>query len=103
MREPPALPAPKAAIGTAWRRLAFLALGRGLAGSRNMNWTQIQGKWDQIRGSAMEQWGKLTDDDLTRAQGGREQLIGRVKERYGIAKEEAERQVDRWLDAMNKH
>ncbi|MEX0758030.1 MAG: CsbD family protein [Tistlia sp.] len=61
-----------------------------------MNWDQIKGKWTQMKGMAREQWGDLTDDDLERAAGDRDQLIGRIQERYGIAKEEAERQVDDW-------
>jgi uncharacterized protein YjbJ (UPF0337 family) len=59
-----------------------------------MNWDQIEGKWKQASGKAKEKWGKLTDDDLTTILGKRDQLVGRIQERYGIAKEEAERQVD---------
>jgi uncharacterized protein YjbJ (UPF0337 family) len=59
-----------------------------------MNWDQIEGKWKQASGKAKEKWGKLTDDDLTTIRGKRDQLVGRIQERYGIAKEEAERQVD---------
>lgn len=62
-----------------------------------MNWTQIEGKWDQMKGAARKQWGKLTDDDLTEARGDRDMLAGKLKERYGIAKEEAERQIDDWM------
>ena len=61
-----------------------------------MNWDQIKGNWKQLKGQAKQQWGKLTDDDLTRAEGDRDILIGRVQERYGIAREEAERQVSDW-------
>jgi uncharacterized protein YjbJ (UPF0337 family) len=59
-----------------------------------MNWDQVAGNWKQISGKVKEKWGKLTDDDLTKAAGRREILAGRLQERYGIAKEEAERQVD---------
>ncbi len=59
-----------------------------------MNWTQVEGKWDQHKGAAQKQWGKLTDDDLAQARGGRDQFVGKLKERYGIAKEDAEKQVD---------
>jgi len=59
-----------------------------------MNWDQVEGKWKQASGKAKEKWGKLTDDDLQRISGKRDQLVGRIQERYGIAKEEAERQVD---------
>src|SRR5690606_8584148 len=61
-----------------------------------MNWDQIKGKWMQFKGKAKEQWGDLTDDDLDRAAGERDQLVGRIQERYGLAKEEAQGQVDEW-------
>lgn len=61
-----------------------------------MNWDQIKGKWDQLKGDARRQWGKLTDDDMEVARGDRDKLVGRIQERYGIAKEDAERQVDDW-------
>ncbi len=61
-----------------------------------MNWDQIAGNWKQLKGRAKEQWARLTDDDLTFINGKRDQLIGRVQERYGIAKEDAERQVKDW-------
>lgn len=61
-----------------------------------MNWDQIAGNWKQLKGRAKEQWARLTDDDLTLINGKRDQLIGRVQERYGIAKDEAERQVKDW-------
>jgi uncharacterized protein YjbJ (UPF0337 family) len=59
-----------------------------------MNWDQLEGKWKQYSGKAKEKWGKLTDDDLTVIHGRRDQLIGKIQERYGIAKQEAEKQVD---------
>lgn len=58
-----------------------------------MNWDQIKGNWKQFTGQAKQQWGKLTDDDLTVVAGKRDELVGKVQERYGIAKEEAEKQV----------
>ena len=61
-----------------------------------MNWDRVEGKWKQLKGSAKAKWGKLTDDDLDTIAGKRDQLIGRIQERYGIAKDEAERQVDDW-------
>jgi len=59
-----------------------------------MNWDQIKGNCKQMTGSVKENWGDLTDDDVTQAEGNREQLVGRIQERYGIEKAEAERQVD---------
>lgn len=61
-----------------------------------MNWEQIQGNWKQATGKAREQWGKLTDDDLDVVAGRRDQLSGKIQERYGVAKEEAERQLAAW-------
>jgi len=61
-----------------------------------MNWDQVEGKWKQFKGSAKENWGKLTDDDLDQAEGKRDKLVGKIQEKYGIAKEEAEKQVDAW-------
>ena len=61
-----------------------------------MNWDRIEGNWKQAKGKVVEQWGKLTDDDLDVVAGRREQLAGKIQERYGCAKEEAERQVTDW-------
>lgn len=58
-----------------------------------MNWDQIQGNWKQVKGRVVEKWGKLTDDDIDVVAGRREQLAGKLQERYGIAREEAEKQV----------
>lgn len=65
-----------------------------------MNWDQIEGKWKQVKGSAKKQWGDLTDDDLTRMEGGRDKFVGVLQERYGIAKEEAQRRADEWAKNM---
>ncbi len=61
-----------------------------------MNWDTIQGNWKQLTGRARQQWGKLTDDDLTVVAGHRDQLSGKIQERYGIAKDEAEAQLQAW-------
>ncbi|MDP3373689.1 MAG: CsbD family protein, partial [Hydrogenophaga sp.] len=61
-----------------------------------MNWDTIQGNWKQLTGRAKQQWGKLTDDDLTVGAGHRDQLAGKIQERYGIAKDEAEAQLQAW-------
>ena len=65
-----------------------------------MNWDIIEGKWKQFTGSAKENWGKVTDDDLDQASGKRDQLIGKIQEKYGIARDEAEKQVDEWSAKM---
>lgn len=61
-----------------------------------MNSDQLQGNWKQLKGAVKEQWGKLTDDDLVRVEGDYEQLIGKIQERYGIEREEADRQIRQW-------
>jgi uncharacterized protein YjbJ (UPF0337 family) len=66
-----------------------------------MNWDQVQGKLKQAKGSMKQRWAKLTDDDITFMSGSRDQFVGRLQERYGIAKEEAEKQVEAWLKAEN--
>ena len=58
-----------------------------------MNQDRIRGQWKQVKGRLKEQWGRLTDDDLDVIDGKRAQLLGRIQERHGIAKEEAHRQV----------
>jgi uncharacterized protein YjbJ (UPF0337 family) len=59
-----------------------------------MNWEQVEGNWMQVKGKVKEKWGKLTDDDLTLAAGKRDVLAGRLQERYGIAKEQAEKDLE---------
>ena len=59
-----------------------------------MNRDRAEGNWKEFKGKVKEQWGKLTDDDMTVIEGNRDQLAGRLQQRYGIAKEEAERQVN---------
>jgi uncharacterized protein YjbJ (UPF0337 family) len=58
-----------------------------------MNWDTVKGDWKQFKGKVKEQWGKLTDEDLNRIEGCRDQLAGAIQQRYGIEKDEAERQV----------
>ena len=58
-----------------------------------MNNDRIQGRWKQVKGKVKEQWGKLTDDDLDVIAGRRDQLLGRIQQRHGLAREEADRQV----------
>lgn len=65
-----------------------------------MNWDRIEGNWHQMKGKAVEQWGKLTNDDLDRLDGKREQLIGRIQECYGITRDEAEKQVTEWSNRL---
>jgi uncharacterized protein YjbJ (UPF0337 family) len=68
----------------------------------NMNWDRIEGNWKQLKGKAKVRWGKLTDDQFDVIAGKREQLVGRVQEKYGIAKEEAEKQVDQFAASLKE-
>lgn len=61
-----------------------------------MNWDQIQGKWKQVKGSAKQKWSKLTDDDLTFIDGSKDKFLGRLQERYGLSKEQAQTQIEEW-------
>lgn len=61
-----------------------------------MNHDTVEGNWKQFKGKVKEQWGKLTDDDLDVIDGKREQLLGRIQERHGVARDEAETQVRDW-------
>ncbi|MBX3216281.1 MAG: CsbD family protein [Labilithrix sp.] len=62
-----------------------------------MNWERVEGQWHQLKGELKSKWAKLTDDDLKHVGGKKEQLIGKLQERYGVMKEEAERQVNEWV------
>ncbi len=66
-----------------------------------MNQDVLQGKWHQLRGRAKQRWGQLTDSDLDRIQGKREELAGVLTERYGYAHERAEREVDEFLKEVD--
>jgi len=67
-----------------------------------MNWDQVEGKWKQSKGKFREKCGKLTDDDIEVIAGKRDQLVGRLQERYGIAREEAEKQADAFVAGLNE-
>jgi uncharacterized protein YjbJ (UPF0337 family) len=63
-------------------------------------WDQVSGGWKQLSGQIKQQWGKLTDDEILQMQGKRDELAGKIQERYGIAKEEANRQIDEWASKL---
>ncbi|MGC4087705.1 MAG: CsbD family protein [Polyangiaceae bacterium] len=65
-----------------------------------MNWDIIEGKWDQLKGQLKSSFAKLTDDDVRNLSGKKDVLIGKVQERYGVQKDEAERRIDAWLDGL---
>ncbi|WP_301213568.1 CsbD family protein [Yersinia sp. 22-579] len=63
-----------------------------------MNKDQADGNWKQFKGKVKEKWGKLTDDDLTVIEGKRDHLVGKIQEKYGYQKEQAEKEVKAWED-----
>ncbi len=66
-----------------------------------MNWDQVAGNWKQFKGRVKQRWGKLTDQDLTTIEGKRDQLVGKLQERYGIAKDEAEAELKRFSEEVH--
>jgi uncharacterized protein YjbJ (UPF0337 family) len=65
-----------------------------------MNWDRIQGNWKQFSGKVKEKWGDITDDDLARVNGNREQLEGILQQRYGYAKDRAKQEIDSWSQGL---
>ncbi len=68
-----------------------------------MNKDILEGKWKQLRGNIKHTWGKLTDDDISQINGQRDKLAGKLQERYGYSRDEAERQIDNFLSDANTH
>lgn len=62
-----------------------------------MNWDQVEGNWKQMKGKLQGQWAKLTDHDLERIQGKRTELMGKLQARYGMSREQAQREIDQWM------
>lgn len=63
-----------------------------------MNWDRIEGNWKEFTGAAKAKWGDLTDDEVKEANGNREKLAGIIQQKYGVAKDEAERQIDEFAE-----
>lgn len=63
-----------------------------------MDWNRVEGNWKQFKGRVKEKWGDLTNDDLDKVNGQRDQLEGLIQERYGIAKDQVRKDVDAWLE-----
>jgi uncharacterized protein YjbJ (UPF0337 family) len=83
-----------------------LPLARSLSVDRQteietMNSDRTAGQWKQIKGSIKEKWGKLTDDEITQLEGHSEQLVGKLQEKYGLQREEAERQAKEFRTRNN--
>jgi uncharacterized protein YjbJ (UPF0337 family) len=65
-----------------------------------MDWNRIEGNWKQFKGQAKEKWGRLTDDDLDVINGRQDQLEGKIQERYGLAKDQAKKNVEAWFNSL---
>jgi uncharacterized protein YjbJ (UPF0337 family) len=68
-----------------------------------MNWDKIEGDWDTLKGHVKEKWAKLTDDDVKLIAGKKDKLVGALKERYGHAKDAAEKEIDSFIAGLRKH
>lgn len=66
-----------------------------------MNWEQIEGKWDQFKGQAIKKWGKLTDDEVDQIKGSKIALEGKLKEKYGFAREELEKEMKEFEETVH--
>jgi uncharacterized protein YjbJ (UPF0337 family) len=96
--------------GVCWRQLSRNvwngALARGVIpawqteAKKTMDWNRIEGNWKQAKGSVKEKWGQLTDDDLAQVNGQRDQLEGKIQQRYGLAKDMVRKDVDDWLKSQ---
>ena len=61
-----------------------------------MNWDEIKGNWKQAKGRVRQKWGELSDDELEQIAGQRDELVGLIQKKYGITREEADKQVSDW-------
>ena len=66
-----------------------------------MNWDRIEGNWKQFKGKARQKWAELTDDDVDKLRGKKDELVGKLQERKGIERDKAEREVNEWADSLN--
>ena len=90
------------------RLLIHTTAARGAAGAitaqteEAMNWDTLKGKWEQFAGQFKSKWGKLTDDDLTTIGGKKDELVGKLQERYGYEKDKAETELDEFTRSLDK-
>ena len=68
-----------------------------------MNWDRIEGNWKHLKGKIREQWGRLTDDELDKIAGRRDKLAGSLQNSYGIAKDEAEKQINDFTEKCERN
>jgi uncharacterized protein YjbJ (UPF0337 family) len=88
-------------IGAATPAAAKIRAAHSIQRRIKMNWDLIEGKWKQSMGKVKVKWGKLTDDDVTAVNGKRDQLVGKIQERYGLARDAAEKQVDEFIQSYS--
>ncbi len=65
-----------------------------------MNWDQVEGKWSEVKGRFKQQWGKLTDDDLMKIKGRRDEIVGKIQQRHAETREAVERAVDDFVNRL---
>jgi uncharacterized protein YjbJ (UPF0337 family) len=70
--------------------------------TRSSSWNELEGKWKQMKGTVREKFGKLTDDDLQVIGGKKDQFLGKLQERYGISREQAQKDLDNWLQGQHQ-
>lgn len=91
----------QAAIKKNGLRFALIMAESKQIGGVKMNQDIFQGKWEQAKAKVKQQWAKLTDDDIQRIEGKGDELRGRLQERYGLSKEEAEKQVKKFSETLH--
>jgi uncharacterized protein YjbJ (UPF0337 family) len=67
-----------------------------------MNWSEVEANWKEVKGKAKQAWGHLTDDDLDKIAGKRDELEGRIQKHYGLSKDVAKRNVDEWMQKIRE-
>jgi uncharacterized protein YjbJ (UPF0337 family) len=86
--------------GTRFMLVTLAVLDDQQVWRERMDWNRIEGNWKNAKGKVKEKWGQLTDDDLAQINGRRDQLEGKIQQRYGLAKDLVRKDVDDWLDAQ---
>jgi uncharacterized protein YjbJ (UPF0337 family) len=85
------------------RRRGPKKTNRTFVKGRSMNWDRIEGNWKQLKGDIKQKWGKLTDDEFDVIAGKRDKLVGKIQERYGCSRDEADAQVKTFEDEYSRH
>ena len=83
------------------RSFANTSRAASLRGVTDMNWDIVKGKWKQVKGEARKQWGKLTDSDWEEVAGDKDKFLGKLQERYGWSRDQAERDAEAYFRNLN--